>query len=312
MEKPLAVLALMTLLTAASVDAEIYKWVDAKGKVHFSDQQPPESTQAEQIKEKAHHSNWKTFDIQIQDLSESLTDTERQQITRDVTSIYWVYDRILFFDMYKTVPVHITLLPSEKSYYDYLRQKLGKNAPPSLGMYLGKLNEIVVYLQEDRARTFRTINHETSHAIVDTVTPFVSAWLNEGLAEQMELLTVAHGQVVIGGDRAHFRTARDGYFNGSLPALRQFLTLQSGTWKTANQHGGYRLQSYTGTFCFFLLNTVPGRNLLIRLIHAYERGDKRLAVSLVDELYTGGTDMLEVQWQAFLRGSYPAPLVLKP
>ncbi|KAA3638571.1 MAG: glutaredoxin family protein [Proteobacteria bacterium] len=55
MKKPLIILicCFYTLLIPLSVQAEVYKWVDAQGNIHYSDKKP-ESQSSEEIKIKAH------------------------------------------------------------------------------------------------------------------------------------------------------------------------------------------------------------------------------------------------------------------
>ena len=52
MEKPtllITVISSLLLLCSYSADAEIYKWIDEQGKVHFTDN-PPSNKQAEEVK----------------------------------------------------------------------------------------------------------------------------------------------------------------------------------------------------------------------------------------------------------------------
>lgn len=303
-------IAVACLSYAVLAHGEIYQWTDSNGKVHFSDQRPRADQLSDVVPESQAH-RWRGFKIAITDKSQSLTAAEVRKIETGVNHVYWLYDRVLFFDMYKTVPVNITILADEADYYAYLQEKLGPDVPPSRGMYLRADNQIVAYIQKDRARSFRTINHEVSHALLATLAPHTAAWLNEGLAEQAELLQEKLGDMRILGDRGQFRTTVNGYADESLPPLREFLAMHSGEWSRTNRHGNYGLQSYTGTFCYFLFSSVQGRALLTRLIHRYERGTQGTAVAVVDELYTGGVDMLEVQWQAFLRGAPPRYITLQ-
>lgn len=290
------------MLLANSSHAEIYKWTDINGKSRFSDLKPSQQD-AEIVETKPHHGDWKSFDIQINDISQQLTVSERQKIVGAVNTIYWFYDRVLYFDMYKTVPVNVTVLPDEQRYYQYLLSRLGKPAPRSLGIYLRKYNEIVVYIHKTRASTFRTIQHEVSHALVDTVTPYTPSWLNEGLAEQMEQIVERDGEKRVYENQNDFKRVQSQFKIGQLDSLQTILSMKSTAWVNENRNGNYRYQQYTGVFCYFLLTSVQGKNLLTRLIHNYERGDRTFAYLFIDKSYTGGVGLLESHWQAWLRGS---------
>ena len=133
-------------------------------------------------------SKWSRFDIKIKAVDVELSEEENQQIVDGVNNVYEFFDRVMSFDMYRTVPVNIVMFKDKAEYRNYLVRRNKGLAVASYGLYIPSEHQIVVYVQENRSRTFETIKHEVSHAVVDTIVPYAPLWLNEGLAEQMEML----------------------------------------------------------------------------------------------------------------------------
>ncbi len=287
-------------LCGSFAGAEIYQWTDEQGRVHFGDRKL-ESVKQVALDVKTAHSQWQPYAIAIETIDVELSAAERARIEADVNNVYRFFDSVLFFDMYKTVPVKIRIYPDARAYQAYLAQVVSGPLPPSRGVYLSRSNEIAVYIQPDRAATFETIKHETSHAIVDTIAPFTTAWLNEGLAEQMETLELENDRLAIGRNR------ENQYFVQQLSAeahgligLEKLFALPSDEWRRHHSNTGIPLYCQTGELVYFLLNSAPGRNFIVRLLHRYERGTRELSAQLVDQDYTGGIPAMQGAWNHWL------------
>lgn len=291
------------LLLPVMLHAEIYRYTDENGVVHFGDRKI-HGRQQEAVQVRGSASDWQRYQIDI--VTEGgvvLTDAERERIEADVNHVYRFFDDVLYFDLFRTVPVNILILPDAASYRRYLSQHIDGRVPPSYGVYIGATHQIVVYIRdEDRDATFRTISHETGHAVLASLANYMPAWLNEGLAEQMEMLERQGDDLVI---LAHpdntdiVNVLRD---RRLLPNVEDFLAMQSRDWRNHYVDRGYSLQAQTGEFVYFLLSTATGRSFLTRLLHQYKRGDRTLAAYLVDEHYVGGMRVMQDNWALWLQG----------
>lgn len=280
--------------------AEIYKWVDDNGQVHFSDRKDNRIEQ-EIVRVKPAGSKWSRYEIEIDAVGVALTDDERRQIADSVNNVYEFFDRVMAFDMYQTVPVNIRIFPGKAEYRNYLISK-NKGMPlASYGLYIPSENRIAVYMREDRSRTFTTIRHEVTHAVIDTIVPYAPAWLHEGLAEQMEMLGRDDEGLYIEHHRQNRRVVEQAYKQGRLADIDQFLKLPSNTWQHADRSGTTSLRAQASQFVYFLLSKPTGRDFLVRLLHNFDRGDRTLSYYLVNENYIGGVAMLEVDWSRWLR-----------
>ncbi len=289
--------------------SEIYKWVDENGKVHFSDKKI-NSLDQKVVNFDGALSDWSRFDIKIKTKGVVLSEKENQDIVDGVNIVYEFFDRVLFFDLYKTVPVNILLLKDKQEYRKYLHQKNKGHLSSSYGVYLAKENQIVVYIQKDRQRTFKTIRHEVSHAVVDTITPYAPAWLNEGLAEQMETLKGKDGGLYLETHTRNRRSVSEATKNKQLANIDEFLKLPSKKWRHSLASGENTLQAQAGQFVYFLLLTPTNRSFVVRLMHNFERGDRTLSYYLVNKNYIGGIKTLEVTWENWLRRQDKGIIVL--
>ena len=279
-----------------SVQAEIYRWVDDDGKVHFGDKKSKKYEQTT-ITPDIPQSSWKRFDISINLVNVELSQDEIKRIQHDVNNIYQFYDQVMFFDFYKTVPVKIHIESNKENYYQHLRQVLGREPSPSRGMYIRKGHQIVVYIREDRNGTLETIKHETSHAIIDSIVPSAPVWLNEGLAEQMETLEVNDGALVI---QRHSANRQQVSRQQNLLSLRTLLDLQNGEWRNHSAKSNYILQAQSGELVYFLLSANTGRSFISRVLHEYKRGNRKRSLYLVNENYVGDIMGMEINWQRWL------------
>ena len=289
----------LVLLSASSGHAKIYKWVDENGQVHFGDRRD-HRVQQEEVSVKPAASKWSRFEIDVKTVDAELTDGEYQQIVDGVNNVYEFFDRVMSFDMNRTVPVNILILKDSTAYRNYLIRRNRGMAVASYGIYMSSENQIVVYIRKDRALTFPTIKHEVSHAVVDTIVPYAPAWLNEGLAEQMETIERDQSGLYFerhGENRWVVDQARE---RGLLADIDQLLKLPSNKWRHSDLSGRGSLRAQSGQFVYFLLSNPTRRNFLVRLMHNFNRGDRTISYYLVNDNYLGGVTMLGLDWRRWL------------
>lgn len=288
------------MLVATSGYAEIYRWVDEDGKVHFSDRKDHRVEQ-EVVNVKPRSSDWSRFDIKVEAVDVELSAEENQQIVDGVNNVYEFFDVVMSFDMYRTVPVNILILKDWAEYRKYLVQRDKGMLAASYGLYIPSAHQIVVYVQENRGRTFRTIKHEVSHAVVDSIVPYAPAWLNEGFAEQMEMLERDESGLYFERHVENTWVVSQARKQGQLADIDQFLKLSSDKWQHSDRSGNSSLRAQAGQFVYFLLSNPTRRTFAVRLMHNFNRGDRTLAYYLVDDNYTGGVSMLGLDWTRWLR-----------
>ena len=296
---PPAVVFAFFMVIAGSGYAKIYKWVDEEGKVHFSDRED-HSVAQEVVSVKPGASNWSRFDIDIKAVDVELSDEEKQQVVDGVNNVYEFFDRVMSFDMYRTVPVNILIFRDRAEYQKYLIRNNRGMAVASYGLYIPSEHQIAVYVRENRSLTFKTIKHEVSHAVVDTIVPYAPAWLNEGLAEQMEMLERDDSGLYFERHQENRWLVAQAREQGQLTGIAELLKLSSYKWRHSEMSGGGSLRAQSGQFVYFLLSSPTRRNFVVRLMHNFNRGDRTLAYYLVDDNYIGGVSMLGLDWSRWL------------
>lgn len=294
-----ALLFLLFTIVASTGYAKIYKWVDEDGKVHFSDRQDHRVKQ-EVVNVKPGASEWSRFEIDIKTVDVDLSEEEHQQIVEGVNNVYEFFDRVMSFDMHRTVPVNILILKDSATYRNYLVRRDRGMAVASYGLYIPSEHQIVVYVRKNRSLTFKTIKHEVSHAVVDTIVPYSPAWLNEGLAEQMEMLERDESGLYFERHYENRWVVEQAREQGRLAAIDQLLKLPSNKWRHSDFSGRSSLRAQSGQFVYFLLSKPTSRNFVVRLMHNFNRGDRTLSYYLVDDNYIGGVTMLALDWRRWL------------
>lgn len=298
---PPILISLCLLTIAPSGYAKIYKWVDSEGNVHFSDREDHRVEQ-EVVNVKPIASDWSPFDIKVDAVGVELSDADNQRIVDDVNNVYEFFARVLSFNVYSTVPVNILMFRDGVEYRNYLIENDRGMAAASTGLYIPSEHQIVVYMQEKRNLTFETIKHEVSHAVVDALVPYVPAWLNEGLAEQMEMLERDESGLYFERHPVNRWVVNQAREQDALADIDQFLKLPSDKWRHSDFSRTGSLRAQAGQFVYFLLSNANGRDFLVRLMHNFDRGDRTLSYYLVDENYIGGVTMLDLNWRRWLHG----------
>jgi len=297
------------MLISTSSFSEIYKWTDKDGNLHFSDQKI-EALNPEVISVDTPKSNWSRFNIKINAVDVILSKEEVSAIEKGVNYVYEFFDKVLFFDIHTTIPVNVMILKDKSEYKKHLISKNMNHLIQSYGVYLGKENQIIVYIQKDRQRTFDTIKHEVSHAIVDTLIPYTPSWLNEGLAEQMETILKYDGKLHINPHEQNKRRVSIVHKNSRLLNIKQLLKLPSKEWRHTLATENRQIQAQSGQFVLFLLSKPNGRIFLTGLIHHFDRGSRTISYHLVDKYYFGGLNILDSKWEQWLKIQNIKPIAL--
>lgn len=288
-------------LSAQNTFAEIYTWRDEKGVLHFGDKLI-DGIEQEKVKTAEHKSYWQKYVINIYDVDNVLTEDETKRISKDVNVIYQFYDKKLFFDIYKTVPVSIHIFSEQSGYRAFLSSLGYADKGNSRGMYLPKENKIALFVNpKQRWRTFWTVKHEVSHAIVDTLAPYAPAWLNEGLAENMESISARDNEFYMLPHSENFIANRVLSQDYSAFNLRKILNSHRRAFYAANISTKGRNQASVGEFVRMLLSSSLGRKFLIQVVHSYQSDRSLPKADFVDKFYTGGFVALESDWMEWIK-----------
>ncbi|MCW8876546.1 MAG: DUF4124 domain-containing protein [Kangiellaceae bacterium] len=292
------VVSVFALFLGGGVSAgEIYRWVDENGKVHYSDKKVEGINQSE-VELNLKKSSWTGFDIEVNVFDTNLPAEDIERIETDVNNVYRFYDRVLYFDIYKTVPVRITVLANKRKYDEYTKTKFGaKFGYSTVGMYSHRFNEIAIYVRKSKEGFFRTIKHEASHAIVASLVPFIPKWLNEGIAENMETVYLEGDRLAVAHHSGNYRKVS--HSDSRVKQVKAFLSMPSRNWNKQNASSSSMAYAQAGEMVRLFLSSQHGLSFITRLIHAYKRGDKRFASVIAGEHYVGGLQVMQNHWDVW-------------
>ncbi len=292
---------IIVLLIPGIAAAEIYSWTDAHGKLHYSDKKPP-NNDASTVSLPRFSPQWQQFEIEINQIKIQLTEQELKRINDDINAVYYFFKKKLYIDVYKTIPVKVRLFGSKADYKAYIKQ-FSELYTNTRGAYFSSRNEIVVYMRKDRDGTFRTIKHEASHAIIHTILPYIPEWLNEGIAENMEVVATDGNSIYLEPHPENYKNLSRHSKRHSLPNIEDMLSYKSVDWKKKNRDSNYALQTQAGELVRMLLSDAKGKSFIIKIIHEFKFGDRTLVSHLAEKHYFGGSFGLQSKWEDWVSRS---------
>jgi hypothetical protein len=164
---------------------EIYTWTDEKEIVHFSST-PPQKGDFELLS----YAKEKVFDYFTLDLNtENLPYDFNEKLTLKLNKLFEIYGQLITHTSLKKVDINLRVYASLNSFNQV---KINHNMPISdntPGFYSHASNQAHLVFT-NYAATMRTATHEATHAINRGIIGYSPKWLNEGLAEYSEYITV--------------------------------------------------------------------------------------------------------------------------
>ncbi|MDC3332878.1 DUF4124 domain-containing protein [bacterium] len=275
-----------------SAGAQVYKWVDDKGKTHFGDQ-----------RSKSEVSETLTLDGQIQYFNlkihvdkQGLPLAFRQDLTVRVNKAYNWLSTLLPRDLLQKVQVNLWVFNQQSGYEQFRKKHAPTLIGASRGFHSSKNNIAAAYRDTDE-QLLHTSVHEAVHVMNAGMFGYIPRWLNEGIAEYLEALTVYGQAVEIKPMEGWVRTIK-----------RQRLSIKSVI--TANRDGwsGNQINSlyaHSWGLVYFLMSTQDGQKLLNDYLVASSKSPCQVEDSYlyIQKNYKGGLNQLESNFNQWLQGT---------
>ncbi len=258
-ESPREVLAAVkcrgpNFVSAPKKKQAIYKWVDANGKTHFSDQAIHAS--AETVKEKL--GSPQRFVLSITDQSNATPLDFRDQLEVRIRKNYSVVNELLPSEMVKDANVQLWMFKSRQHYEQFRRKHAPGLDGPSNGFHSGKDNIAAVFYKNDE-QSMRTAIHEAAHVVNLAVLGNTPRWLNEGLAEYLERMKVYGQTVEIEPNKGWFRRLRE-----TPMSVNQLLSSTRDDWESEQRQSLY---AHSWAFVFYLLSEPETKAVLKKYLN---------------------------------------------
>ncbi len=276
--------------------SEIYSWKDKNGTMHYSDKKI-NGLEQKKLKLTLADPKNKNFTIKILDIDKVLSVKEKKQINKDVTAVYRFFDQFLIFAINKTIQIKIRIYKTQTDYKNYLAKNYHSKSPHTRGIYFANTNEIIAYVNPvERWRTFWTIKHEASHAIIQSLAPNTPAWLNEGLSENLESLTYQNKKLILEPHYENHHSAKSVNPGNEAFQVSQFLSMKSKLFYKNMQASNGTNQIYSGELVRMLLSNTTGKNFIAHLIKIYKNGRRTYSAPLAEKYYHGGLSVMQTDW----------------
>lgn len=286
-------LALTGLFLPLVLQAEIYQWRDADGKLHFGDR-PPETKQANVVIPRVSGSAT-PIEIHIRHQGFTLPEGLHERTLAAIKEVYARYRKDFGLDLRGTAEVNLYLFAHQADFQRWMIERVGRSNPHYSGVFIPATNEVAVWRwSKEDDKVAQTILHESSHVLLHQLSPASPVWLHEGLAQYFQMLRVTEsGRVVVTTLPEAEKRIQAWIADEQLITMRQYLSLDDETWrKMAHELNAIPYTVAWGTTAFLMSKPV-GRTTLRQLLQDLEKTDRRPTLNRIGHLYPGGLSRLE-------------------
>ncbi|MCR8922282.1 DUF1570 domain-containing protein [Dasania sp. GY-MA-18] len=279
---------------------KMYRWQDDKGRWHFGDDPRLVSPQAEEVGSR-YQSKYQFFTLNLLGDDKQLPAFSRDRISAESRQIFTVLSDALAVDYLRQVDLNLRLLASQED-FQALRDQTAPNLQTNTGFYSTSNNEAVIWQAPDREFMYGVIRHEASHVIMAGLYGYPPVWVNEGMAEYFELLSLQGNAKTISPNNNWLNYLRQ---QGAMP-LADYLALAPNEWYAGTQEQMYAM---AWSLVYFFM-AEPQRKQFFATMLASMAANKCQQFASIDYMqghYPQGVAGLQQDWQQWLQRGSPAP-----
>lgn len=272
--------------------SRIYRWTDDAGKVHFSDSQFNDAA-TQQVNLKLRK--------ELEYFSLKLSGDEQPTLFSDelstrITKVYQLLSNMIPRQKLGKVTVDLKMFENHAEYDRYSRffsKNLGHQAD---GYYIMRYNQAVVYKRNDE-HAGQVALHESTHVINAGIFGYIPRWLDEGLAEYMENMTVTGQSAQIQPNASWIKNSRIKV--NRMVSFNELFSAKRHAWNGSKQHSYY---ATSWALIYFLMSSEEGTHWLGSLLteKAGKRCERTITLDYIDDFYPGGLYNLQQQFNRWL------------
>lgn len=237
-----------------------------------------------------------------------LTTPQQEAIVFGIECIQKTYTDMLGFTFPNDFKVKVILFLRKEDFLRYQQKTIGEIISES-GYYNGKLQEAVVWQQEDVQTMVGVLFHESSHMLLRHQIPWCPPWINEGLAEYFEGLNLFNGNRCICLQESRMDRCKNWLKYGFPIEFEPFIALDRESFTAfddKNKNAGYTI-GYS--IVYFLMTNTQTQNILKEILWDFKRNAHNAdSVATINQIYPGGIKRLELHWKR----SIPRARLKKP
>lgn len=292
MNRLATLLGVAALTLSAAAGAQIYKWVDKEGRVHYSDTAPegvesqevserlrdavstytpatppaasgsgaaPEATQAVGVST-SDPGRPRSVVVEIIPVEFELTRTDEKQIREEVERMYRTYVELFGWSPQPRRPVKIRIFGRLAAWDAY-----PKTIEPALAHrshYSTSRAEVVMHGTRFNIDAIEVLRHEVSHAILHMEIGHAPPWINEGLAEVFRTSSPGRDRTTITPNRAGIEIVKLKIREGSLAPWGRYVDISHGQWRRESRGVETTYYRVASSMMSFLLSSRAGTECL--------------------------------------------------
>lgn len=305
---------LAALLWCAGAGAQIYKWTDEQGRVHYSDNKPqgveseevsgrlrdavstysPEPLASQTTVNGQTHVAATPVVVEFFPVEFELTRADERNVREEIERIYRRYVDVLGWSPGPRRPVKIRIFGKLSAWDAFPKSTSFVESHRS--HYDGRTREVVMHARRVEIPMMEVLRHEVSHAIFDMEIGSGPRWLNEGLAEVFS--PGVQGGARLPPNRAGIEITRLKLREGSLEPWARYADLPFNEWGVSRiELGHYRVAA---SMVSHLLSSDHGTRCL-RDVLAQARKSGFGVPSRTFERHCGSLDVLDADWRQWLQ-----------
>ncbi|MBD0254201.1 MAG: DUF1570 domain-containing protein [Cytophagales bacterium] len=206
--------------------------------------------------------------VEIIQPDSSVSPEVRDYLVRGIGFMYKFYITKFDYAFPEDLTVKIRVYRDLDDYKAYTSQVATSPISSHIGLYIHRLQEIVVWQGPDSARFTKTVFHETSHLLLRSQTHYCPRWLNEGLSEYFEELDLTGVTPVVHSQPAKDKRMKKRLPEGHLPTLESYLTQTNRQWSREDNHSDAP-RTVAWSLVYYLMDTPKGQLVIKDMLDYY-------------------------------------------
>lgn len=276
---------------------ELYSWKDENGRIIFSDKTPnriSETGVASDFKRHEYTLPDQYFDINIDLKAGGTFGQLKNQLEVSLRNIYLIMSYLIGKDRLRLSTVNLRIYGTESHYHAFRQSVAPLLNENNAGFYLGDQKLAVTYNHQNPKQTISVSLHEAFHVLAHELFVNTPTWLNEGLAQYFETMTVMDKVATIHPQDYSARLAHEVLTTGRM-SLRKLVNMEPDEFYGSDQSPNY---ASAWSLASYLMVTQKGRQFLSDYMqYMFDHYCHQLpGLQLVEYFYPGGLKSLESEW----------------
>ncbi len=182
--------------------------------------------------------------------------------------------------------VKIRVFSDMNEYQTYTSRIASSPISSHIGLYVHRLQEVVVYQGPDTARFLRTVFHETNHLLLRSHSNFAPRWLNEGLSEYFEGLNVVGMEPMVEPQFRKDQNLKKRATTGEIPSLYSYLSKTNRDWVKEDDISD-EPRTMAWSLIYFLMQDSKGQMLVKDMLHYFAKSHtvEQASIQAMDYFY---------------------------